>query len=78
MQDPSQTESVEAEALRYEYPPRASVVCPKCGHMSSFPLVEIVQHTLSYAGVCGASTEPGLWCDAMVHLEVTSHVWPVA
>ena len=78
MQDPSQTEPVEAASLRYDYPPRASVVCPKCGHMSSFPIIEIVQHTVAYAGVCGASIEPGIWCDAMVHLEVMSHVWPAA
>ena len=78
MQDPSGAESAETEVLRYDYPPRASVVCPKCGRMSSFPLIEIVQHTLAYTGVCGAGIGPGLWCDAMVHLEVTAHVWPAA
>lgn len=78
MDHPSQAESVETGALRYEYPPRVSIVCPKCGNMRSFPLVEIVQHSLSYAGVCGAGVEPGLWCDAMVQLEVTAHVWPAA
>lgn len=69
-------ESSETEALRYAYPPRASIVCPRCGNLRSFPLAEIVQYTLSYAGVCGAGIEPDLWCDAMLHLEVTSHLWP--
>ncbi len=78
MQDPSRAESAGTESLRYEYPPRASIVCPKCGNMRGFPLVEIVQHTLSYAGVCGAGIVPGPWCDAMIHLEVRSHVWRVA
>jgi hypothetical protein len=78
MEGPPRAGAAEAESPRYAYAPRASIVCPKCGNLRSFPLVEIVQHTLSYAGVCGAGIEPGLWCDAMVHLEVTSHVWPAA
>ena len=78
MDSSSRAESAETEALRYDYPPHASIVCPKCGNMRSFPLVEIVRHSLVYAGVCGAGIEPGRWCDAMVQLEVTSHVWPVA
>ena len=76
MENPSRAESAETEALRYAYPPRASIVCPKCGNLRSFPLIGIEHHTLAYAGVCGASIEPGIWCDAMLQLEVTSHLWP--
>ena len=78
MDDPSRANSEEMEAPQYAYSPRASLVCPKCGNLRSFPLIGIEHHTLAYAGVCGAALEPGLWCDAMMHLEVTSHLWPTA
>ena len=54
------------------------VVCPKCGHMSSFPLVENTGHALEYAGICGANFEPDLWCDAMLILQVTAHLAPAS
>ena len=62
----------------YEYPAMVSVVCPKCGHMSSFPLVANIGHALEYAGVCGANFDPGLWCDAMLILQVTAHLAPAS
>lgn len=60
----------------YDYPPLISVVCPKCGHMSSFPLAANTGPGLEYAGVCGTNYEPGLWCDAMLILQVISHQLP--
>ena len=61
----------------FHYPPRASVVCPRCGHMSVFPFVAKNDHTVDYAGVCGAADGPGVWCDAVLTVRVTSHLFPV-
>ncbi len=60
----------------YEYPQRVSVVCPKCGQMSAFAFVGTDGTTVEYAGVCGAAYAPRLWCDAVLNLQVTSHIFP--
>ena len=60
----------------YEYPPEMSIVCPKCGHTSSFPLATGRDKTIEYAGVCGATYAPRSWCDAVLHVRVTSHLFP--
>ncbi len=78
MSEKSRLDEADATPQGYEYPPLVSVVCPKCGHMSSFRLTEIMGYRLLYAGVCGANFEPGLWCDAMLTVQVTAHLTPAA
>ncbi len=60
----------------YEYPPRVSVVCPKCGHTSVFPFAGKHGNTIEYVGVCGAAYAPRLWCDAVINVHVSSHLFP--
>ncbi len=60
----------------YEYPQLISIVCPKCGHLSAFPLAIKQQDSVEYAGVCGAVSAPGMWCDAVLRVRVTSHLFP--
>ena len=62
-------------APRYEYPPEVSLVCPKCGHTSSFPLAKADQ-AIEYAGVCGSTYAPRSYCDAVLIVRVTSHLFP--
>ncbi len=78
MSEKARVDKADTTPQGYEYPPLVSVVCPKCGHMSSFRLTEIMGYRLEYAGVCGTNVEPGLWCDAMLTVQVTAHLAPVA
>ncbi len=72
----SDRDIVPDPVVRYEYPLEVSVVCPKCGHTSSFPLAAKRDKAIEYAGVCGATYAPRLWCDAVLHVRVTSHLFP--
>ena len=69
--------SQQDAAPTYRYPPRMSVVCPKCGQLSAFPFQEKHKTTVRYAGVCGTLDEPGRWCDAVIAVQVTTHGEPV-
>lgn len=69
--------AIELEpSAAYDYPPRVSVVCPKCGHMSVFPFADKHGNAIEYAGVCGAAYAPRLWCDAAIRVHLTSHLFP--
>ncbi len=76
MSEKARAHEADTTPQGYEYPPLVSVVCPKCGHMSSFRLAAITGYRLEYAGVCGANFEPGLRCDAMLTVQVTAHLAP--
>ena len=60
----------------YEYPPEVSIVCPKCGHTRSFPLAARRDKAIEYAGGCGAVYAAHSWCDAVLNIRVTSHLFP--
>lgn len=62
--------------VAYEYPPHVSVVCPKCGHMSVFPFAAKHGNAVEYVGVCGAAYAPRSWCDAVLNVHVSSHLFP--
>ena len=68
--------SVPDRAAGYEYPAEVSVVCPKCGHTSSFPLAAKRDRVIEYAGVCGATYARRSYCDAVLNVRVTSHLFP--
>jgi hypothetical protein len=65
-------------ADRYEYPPMASIVCPKCGRMTSIEITTTSSRGLTYAGVCSADLGAGPRCDAMLTAQVTAHLAPAA
>ena len=67
---------IPGPAPGYEYAPEVSIVCPKCGHTSSFPLAARRATAIEYAGVCGAAYAPRSWCDAVLSVRVTSHLFP--
>lgn len=58
----------------FDYPPSIQVVCPKCGQTSAFPLAASRRNVVRYVGVCNASYAPGMWCDASLNIEVSSHL----
>ncbi len=60
----------------YAYPPDVTVVCPKCGQTSAFPLISRQENVVRYLGVCNAVYAPGHWCDASLSIEVSSHLLP--
>ncbi len=60
----------------YAYPTDVTVVCPKCGQTSAFPLASSHDNVVRYVGVCNAVYAPGFWCDASLNIEVSSHHLP--
>ncbi len=60
----------------YRFPAEVRIVCPKCGNLSRFAVAGHGRAMLEYAGVCGANSGPGQWCDAMLTLQVTAHLRP--
>ncbi len=72
----SDGEILRDPAPGYQYAPEVSLVCPKCGHTSSFPLAAKRDKAIEYAGVCGATYAPRSWCDAVLNVRVTSHFFP--
>ena len=66
---------VPIEPSTYDYPARVSVVCPKCGNLSEFPVATKHDHTIEFVGVCGASAARS-WCDAVIRVEVSAHRFP--
>jgi hypothetical protein len=62
--------------IGYAYPSRVTVVRPKCGQTSAFPLASSHDNVVRYVGVCNAVYAAGLWCDASLNIEVSSHLLP--
>ena len=72
----SDGEILRDPAPGYQYAPEVSLVCPKCGHTSSFPLAAKLDKAIEYAGVCGATYARRSYCDAVLNVRVTSHLFP--